>query len=260
MLPTAGVGELRLLAPALSQLSQQPRWQVWLNPPFVPYAPALQTMRIASERVLLIRTQNHTDALWALERCLRSGACSMALAWLDESQLRFKDTQRLQVAAIQGHTLTCLLRPVAACKQASQAVLRLAIRPTGITANLSANQLSANPKDAMPAGLNAGLTNGIDAPQDAFGTSSVLVDVLKRRGGWPVYEVPLELVSITPRAPHSVSDVRALLAAWRNALPDSQTRPNNPSTPTRPHAPTTDVVTVGIQPQPNPPHVPAALH
>ena len=49
-----GIGELRLLSPALATLSSvDDRCIAWVNPPHVPYAPALQAAGIDPARVLL---------------------------------------------------------------------------------------------------------------------------------------------------------------------------------------------------------------
>ena len=149
LLPTTGIGELRLLAPALKALSEQEaRWLAWINPPFIPYAPALSALGIDIGKILLVHPKNHQDALWALERATRSGTCSMVLAWLDEKQLKVKDTRRLQLAAKQGHTFTCLFRPQPAARLHSMAELRLEMAP-----------------------VEPGILE---------------VSVKKRRGGWPV--------------------------------------------------------------------------
>jgi cell division inhibitor SulA/protein ImuA len=173
LLGTTGVGELRVLAPLIQTLSQeQDRWIAWINPPFTPYAPALEALGIDLGRMLLIHTRNHQEALWALERTSRSGSCSLALAWLDERQLQPKDTRRLQFAAQQGRTLTCLFRPEQAAATHSMAELRL--------------QLTA----AEPGRLT--------------------LDIRKRRGGWPVAGIRLQLDEVL-----SNETVRAQLALWR---------------------------------------------
>lgn len=80
----------------LARLSQEaPRWIAWVNPPFLPYAPALAAAGVAVGKVLLIRTDGFGrpsarlpgiagEALWTVEQALQSGACSAVLAWLDE--------------------------------------------------------------------------------------------------------------------------------------------------------------------------------
>jgi cell division inhibitor SulA/protein ImuA len=155
MLPTAGIGELKLLLPALKALSRQARWIAWVNPPFIPYAPALKAAGVDIDKILLIHPKNHKDALWSLERATRSGTCSAALAWLDEAQLKTKDTQRLQLAARQGGTLGCLFRPEKALTENSMAELRIWVRRG----------------------------NG----------EALNVNLCKRRGGWPVSGLSLSL-------------------------------------------------------------------
>ena len=81
-----GIGELRLLSPALATLaSTDKRCIAWINPPHLPYPPALQTAGIDPSRVLLVRVQNHRDALWAFEQACKSGACCAVLGWLEPS-------------------------------------------------------------------------------------------------------------------------------------------------------------------------------
>src|SRR5512139_3530390 len=42
-----GIGELRLLIPALAALSRhESRWILWINPPHIPYAPALESLGV----------------------------------------------------------------------------------------------------------------------------------------------------------------------------------------------------------------------
>ena len=78
MLPSSGLGELKLLLPVLKTLSRQARWIAWVNPPFIPYAPALKAAGVDIDKILLIHPKNHKDALWALERATQSGTCSAA--------------------------------------------------------------------------------------------------------------------------------------------------------------------------------------
>lgn len=178
MLASAGVGELRLLAPALGALSQQQeRWIAWINPPFIPYAPALQAAGIDISKILLIHPRNHDDMLWALERAARSGSCSCVLAWPEERKLKLKDTQRLQLASKQGRTLTCLFRPQAAAAHASMAELRVAL--------------------------------GHAPPGD------LRLDILKRRGGWPVQQVCLPAADVGKAKHATAAVIQEQLELWR---------------------------------------------
>ena len=124
-----GIGELRLLMPALAQLSQESGWQAWVAPRHLPYAPALAAAGVALARVLVVRPQAPGDAWWAAEQALRSGACSAVLAWLatpDERRMR-----RLQLAAEAGRSWCVLFRPARDAGERSPAALRLYLEPAG---------------------------------------------------------------------------------------------------------------------------------
>jgi cell division inhibitor SulA len=212
-----GIGELQLLAPALAALSRQRRWIAWLNPPFLPYPPALSALGIQVGRMLLVHPATHGDTrpdrpprgnrqgqtenkpgqtehrrtLWALEQAGGSGACSAVLAWLNERLLTVRDIQRLQVAARRGNTLIWLFRPEAALNQPSLASLRLR--------------------------LHAAQSPGADLQR-------LRIDIVKRLGGWPVDGLVLDLRN----SPESVDRRRVmeLLTFWRSehqqpALPDA---------------------------------------
>ena len=124
LLAAAGVGELDLLVPTLSRLTQAAQIVVMVAPPYIPYAPALQSRGI-DLRYLHIVDAEPKQALWAFEQCLRSGACAAVLGWpqkIDHHALR-----RLQVAADTGHALGFALRDTQHAEQASPAALRLEI-------------------------------------------------------------------------------------------------------------------------------------
>lgn len=124
-----GIGELRLVMPALAKLSQGGRWLTWIAPPYVPYAPALAAHNIDLRKVMLVRPRADSDQLWAVEQALRSGTCGAVLAWPssgDKRQLR-----RLQLAAESGNCLGLLFRSVRTAQHASPAALRLRLHITG---------------------------------------------------------------------------------------------------------------------------------
>jgi len=123
-----GSGELSLLMPALAALTRAavPRWCVWVDPPLMPFAPALASQGIVLERVAVV---SGAHPLWTFEQALGSGACDAALAWARRPQPR--ELRRLQLAAERGHTLGVLFRPRRALRQPSAAVLRLGLEPAG---------------------------------------------------------------------------------------------------------------------------------
>jgi len=122
-----GIGELRLLMPALARLSMENGWLVWVAPPHVPYAPAIAAAGVGLKRVLVATPRSIADAWWAAEQALRSGACGAVLAWLgapDERRMR-----RLQLAAEAGEGWAVLFRPARAAQERSPAALRLYLEP-----------------------------------------------------------------------------------------------------------------------------------
>ena len=128
LLPQPGVGELRLLRPALTNVAKAGRSIVMLQPPHAPQALALAALGIDPAQLIWIRnTGKSTDALWAAEQILRSGCCGALLLW--QQHVRGEALRRLHLAAQSGDTLFCLLRPLAAAQDASPAPLRLSLRP-----------------------------------------------------------------------------------------------------------------------------------
>ncbi len=123
LLPQEGIGELRLLVPALAAQSRQGRWIAWIDPPHVPYAPALAAMGVRLSRVLLVAAGTDRDRMWAAGQCLQSGACGAVLAWPGECGDR--ELRRLQLAAGKGGGLGVLFRPDRAAARPSHAALRL---------------------------------------------------------------------------------------------------------------------------------------
>lgn len=152
-----GIGELRLIMPALAKLSQQ-RCLAWITPPYIPYAPALAAYQIDLTKVLLIHPGASDDNyFWVMEQTLRSGACGGTLFWPDERGLRqYKqhELRRLQLAAEVGQAWGVLFLSERTALQASPAALRLHLAPT-------------------PKGL--------------------ALHILKRRGGWATGPVYLDL-------------------------------------------------------------------
>lgn len=120
-----GIGELRLLAPALSAVAKSK--VVLLQPPHPPQALALAAIGIPPESALWLRAERTADALWAAEQVLRSGSCGALLLW--QNQVRPESLRRLSLAAQAGETLFFMMRPMHAAQDPSPAPLRLALRP-----------------------------------------------------------------------------------------------------------------------------------
>jgi protein ImuA len=172
LLPHAGIGELRLILPILETLTQT-SYVVWINPPFVPYAAALDAFGVNPRNLLVVQTQTHEETLWSMDRCCLSAGCAAVLAWPEEHKLSIKETRRVQLAARSGHTLAIFFRPIGAAARSSLAELRLALRPTD------------------------------DVDQLA-------VDIIKRKGGWPVQNIRLCLDVTRYQAMESLHEQLAL--------------------------------------------------
>jgi hypothetical protein len=121
--PVNGIGELRLLIPAISRLSH---WVVLVSPPYIPYAPALVKHGLDLSRLLVIRAMTSTDVFWSMEQALRSGACSAVIGWVGNAQER--TLRRLQLAAETGSSWAVLFRPSPCVGQRSPAPLRVQLR------------------------------------------------------------------------------------------------------------------------------------
>ena len=120
-----GIGELRILGPALARLAAQGKFIAWIAPPYLPYAPALAAAGIDLARVVIVKTTRDGDSLWAAEQALRSAACGGVLAW--PRDIRYTQLRRLQLAAEGGRCLAVLFRPTQTAREPSPAVLRIAL-------------------------------------------------------------------------------------------------------------------------------------
>ena len=120
-----GIGELRILGPALAQLAAQGKFIAWIAPPHLPYAPALAAAGIGLERIVIVKTSKDSDSLWAAEQALVSAACGGVLVW--PRGIGYTQLRRLQLAAEDGRCLAVLFRPPQTAREPTPAVLRIAL-------------------------------------------------------------------------------------------------------------------------------------
>jgi protein ImuA len=127
LMPAAtGIGELRLLLPALARITGAGRHVTLIAPPYIPFAPALSQHGVRLERLLVIQAQHADDILWAAEQSLRCRSFGAVLAW--PATIRDREVRRLQLAAEAGGSTGFLYRSVDAAHEASPAALRLKLR------------------------------------------------------------------------------------------------------------------------------------
>jgi protein ImuA len=122
----AGIGEMRLLQPALCRADS--RAIALVQPPHPPQAAAWAVENFPVQRLVWVKSKCAADALWAAEQILRNRSCAAVVLW--QTQVRTESLRRLHLAAQAGDAVFWLMRPLAAAKDTSPAPLRLALRPT----------------------------------------------------------------------------------------------------------------------------------
>jgi len=125
-----GIGELSLFLPALDSLSRlreragvRASTIAWLNPPHLPYPPALAERGLARVNLLVSKPFTAARTLWAMEQALRSGACAAVLAWVDAANMHA--LRRLKLAANAGPCFGLLFRSPRQRAHPSPATVRL---------------------------------------------------------------------------------------------------------------------------------------
>lgn len=129
---TQGIGEMQLVLPWIARLTQAGGRVAMVDPPHLPFAPALAQAGIVLSRLLLVRPQSEDGGLWATEQILRAGSCGAVLAW--PGRLGAVELKRFQLAAETGKTTALLFREPRAAAEFSPAALRLKLtaRPGGL--------------------------------------------------------------------------------------------------------------------------------
>ena len=151
--PAQGLGELQLLGPCLSRLSQQGCFVLLIAPPYQPYAPAWLSQGIDISRLKVVKPQNTREQLWAIEQALRCKACAAVLSWLGNHP-HHSELRKLQLAAQANPGLAVIFRPQYAAQHASPAALRIRLQAQ---------------------------------------TDSLQLHIIKQRGGWSGQSVKLRL-------------------------------------------------------------------
>ncbi|TCK32619.1 protein ImuA [Paraburkholderia sp. BL8N3] len=120
-----GIGELRLLLPALRAVARRPIALLQAPHRFHPEAAAYWGLRETALNV--IRAAKTADASWSAEQILRAGSFGALLFW--QTHVRPESLRRLHLAAQTSETLFFMFRPLASASDTSPAPLRIAVRP-----------------------------------------------------------------------------------------------------------------------------------
>lgn len=127
LMPTeTGIGELRLLMPALARITQGDRRVALISPPYIPFAPALDNHGVRLEHLLIIRAEKNVDTLWAIEQTLRCRSFGAVIGWPES--IRDRDVRRLQLAAEAGRSTAFIYRSPNAAHEASPAAVRMRLQ------------------------------------------------------------------------------------------------------------------------------------
>lgn len=105
----SGIGELRLLLPAIRQSVSEQRLAVFIDPYAKVCAQALATQGFELDKIVIISPDKFKDCLWAAEQCLSSGACHSVVMWA-ESPLEVHHIKRLKMASEVGNCQQFILR------------------------------------------------------------------------------------------------------------------------------------------------------
>lgn len=186
--PAPGCGELGLLLPLFQQyLSAATLKPIALvAPKFIPNAQMLAWMQLSPEYVLWLDVTARRDALWAMEQLLKSGSCPLVLGWFDT--LSLKEARQLQLAAESGNALGFCLLPMSQAGNNHPIPLKLALTP--LTENRCCLQ------------------------------------ILKRRGGWPVPEIRLSGIAVPGWRPAMTitHDANVVIGPWHDSEGKQSTR------------------------------------
>ncbi len=133
-----GIGELRLLLPLLAQpeiqQQEQPRLCSFVAPPAQLNAEALTGLGLPVARTLIIKSQKPSEALWAAEQCLKSGACRAVLLW--HKSMSLPQARRLQLASQEGRAQLFLMRETNAEPLPVSLSLRLSAQARGLNISI----------------------------------------------------------------------------------------------------------------------------
>jgi hypothetical protein len=147
-----GIGELRLLMPALAKITHSERHVAMIAPPYIPFAPALLRHGLRLEHFWIIRAQSAADILWSAEQTLRCKSFGAVLTW--PATIGDREVRRLQLAAEAGSSIGFVYRPPSAARESSPAAVRLRLQ-TSATGQLSIDIVKCR-------GARAGMSVGID--------------------------------------------------------------------------------------------------
>jgi hypothetical protein len=124
-----GTSEMTVLLPLIARVSRTQHRIVFVNPPYIPYAPAFATAGV--DPACMHTIQNCGDeSLWSAEQALRSSTCALVACW--PKQANDRQLRRLQLAAEGGRAIGIVFWPARMAMTTSPAAVRLRAGVRGI--------------------------------------------------------------------------------------------------------------------------------
>ncbi|MDD1783193.1 translesion DNA synthesis-associated protein ImuA [Enterovibrio sp. ZSDZ35] len=105
-LPCFGIGELRLVLPAIARALEDSELTVFATPPGEINPIALCQAGLNLEKVVILDTST-SSSLWCVEQALKSGCCRSAVLWGEA--LSVTQARRLQLAAAENDCLLFMI-------------------------------------------------------------------------------------------------------------------------------------------------------
>jgi len=147
------------------------------------YSPAAWQHGIAPDRLIVLRTTNVRDALWAMDQSLRCPAVAAVIAPF--TQLDERESRRLQLAAESTGCIGLILRPAKHRGKSFAAVQMLVESVPRRELNASADSCEHS-DDSYPCLIT------LLAVREGMPTEPVLVDLRHETGIGPVHPVPVD--------------------------------------------------------------------
>ncbi len=156
------IGEMQLVFPAIAKAMKKGGWLFLIEPPFMPYAPAWLKADIDIQKMIIIKSCQGNNWLWAAEQIIANKGTCTSLFWPPKDNLSNKVLKRLQLAAKQGSGLNFIFRSLSVASQSSPASLRLVV-----------NRYENHDREER----------------------KIVVEVLKQNGGWAGQKAVIELMA-----------------------------------------------------------------
>jgi len=134
-----GMGALRLVLPAIAKVTSMKKKVICVDPPYVPYPSSLLSEGLDLSNFIVIEPSSKFDStdcetLKIYEDVLKFENCSIALIWL--SKMSFKDSRRLQLAALSGKTWGIIFRPMDAAALSSSSPLKIGLEVLSLNSGI----------------------------------------------------------------------------------------------------------------------------